>query len=112
YEEALGCDRDLRAHWERTGGWLQQWTSLRNLADLLRRRGWSEPALFLTCAADHAPEAPAAGDRTWPELPGAAAPLPEANADQVRRKAAAAGRQEVLRIARRAIDGALAAQPA
>lgn len=112
FAEALRGYRDLIDYWERTGGWLQQWTTLRNLANLLRSLGWPEPALFLTCAADHAPDAPAAGDRTWPELPGAAAPLPEAIADQVRRKAAAAGRQEVLRIARRAIDGALAARPA
>ena len=42
--------------WRRTGNWMQQWTTLRNLADLLVRLGQDEPAAILYGAA-------AGGDR-------------------------------------------------
>jgi hypothetical protein len=45
--------------WERTGGWTQQWTTLRNLADLLDRLGDHTTGARLRDAADAAPEAAA-----------------------------------------------------
>ena len=56
---ALVGYRDLIDYWERTGGWTQQWTTLRNLASLLDDLGDHETARFLWSAADHAPEAAA-----------------------------------------------------
>ena len=56
--EALDGYRDLVDYWARTGGWIQQWTTLRNLARLLHAIGDEETAVYLDAAADHAPDAP------------------------------------------------------
>ena len=49
---ALNGYRELIDHWERTGGWIQQWTTLRNLADLLDLLEDRSAAAFLRGAAD------------------------------------------------------------
>ncbi len=97
--EALAGYRDLLDYWERTGGWFQQWTTLRNLARLLHTLGDDETALLLDTAADHAPDASAVvygGESiTWD--------LPAERMSHVRTTAATAGRAQVLDIARSAI---------
>ncbi len=89
---ALAGYRSLIDYWERTGSWIQQWTTLRNLADLLETIGVGDAATFLRGAASLAPDAP------W--LPGTGS-APPPIAGQVRR-------DHVLAVARDAIARALA----
>ncbi|MFR9805352.1 BTAD domain-containing putative transcriptional regulator [Pseudonocardia sp. RS010] len=71
----------------RTGNWTHLWTTLRNLADLLRTLGDDRTAALIEAAADRAPDAPAvAGARPVPPPGG---PVPD--------------RTEVLRLAREAV---------
>jgi tetratricopeptide (TPR) repeat protein len=84
--EALTGYREVVDYFARTGNWTHQWTTLRNLADLLRRLGDERVAALLDAAADAAPDAPARE----------VAPPPCT--------AAVPGRAEVLDLARRAID--------
>jgi predicted ATPase/DNA-binding SARP family transcriptional activator len=56
--DALDGFRDLVGYWERTGGWVQQWTTLRNLASLLLALGDERTAVRLALAADAAPDSP------------------------------------------------------
>jgi tetratricopeptide (TPR) repeat protein len=97
--EALAGYRELLDYWERTGGWVQQWTTLRNLARLLHTLGDDETALLLDAAADHAPDASAVvygGESiTWD--------LPAERMSHIRTTAATAGRARVLDFARSAI---------
>ena len=58
-DDALRGYRDLIDYWDRSGNWTQQWVTLRNLAQLLRRLGDDEPAALLDAAAEQAPDAPA-----------------------------------------------------
>jgi predicted ATPase/DNA-binding SARP family transcriptional activator len=57
--EALTGYREVIDHWAASGNWTHQWTTLRNLADLLRDLGDPEPAILIDAAADQAPDAPA-----------------------------------------------------
>jgi hypothetical protein len=59
--EALVGYREVVDYFARTGNWTHQWTTLRNLADLLRRLGDEHTAAQLDAAADAAPDAPARG---------------------------------------------------
>ena len=59
YHRALLGYRELLDLWERTGAWTQQWTTLRNTADLLDRLGDPETGALLRQAAADAPEAAA-----------------------------------------------------
>ena len=73
----------------RTGYWTHQWTTLRNLANLLRRLGDVETAEVIEAAADVAPDAPArTGSTPADAVPAVRVP----------------GRAAVLDTARRAID--------
>ena len=92
--DALRGYRDVIDYFARTGNWTHLWTSLRNLAQLLRRLGDDEPAALIDAAADQAPDAPVLG------------PSPDAPAAPSRDHAAAraAGRAGVLDAARRAIE--------
>ena len=96
--EALDGYRDLVDYWERTGGWNQQWTTLRNLARLLGRLGDARTATLLDAAADRAPDAAPAGvDRPTHGLgPG--------ELEGITATAAQIGRGGVLAAARAAID--------
>jgi predicted ATPase/DNA-binding SARP family transcriptional activator len=104
--EALAGYRELIGYWERTGGWVQQWTTLRNLARLLGVLGDRATALRLVAAADAAPEAPPDGD------PGGAVDPGATTAGVALQGAEAAGmeRSTVLQLARRAIARHLAAE--
>ena len=57
--DALRGYRDVVDYFARTGNWTHLWTTVRNLADLLRRLGDDGPATILDVAADQAPDAPA-----------------------------------------------------
>jgi hypothetical protein len=65
-EDALRGYADVIGYFARTGNWTHLWTTLRNLAALLRRIGDDGPAAALDRAADHAPDAPAVQDRAAP----------------------------------------------
>jgi tetratricopeptide (TPR) repeat protein len=58
-DDALRGYREVTDYFARTGNWTHLWTTLRNLADLLRRLGDSETAAVINAAADRAPDAPA-----------------------------------------------------
>jgi predicted ATPase len=94
--DALHGYQQLIDRWERTGGWTQQWTTLRNLADLLERLGDAATARELRDAADAAPEAAAVG------------PTPAAGKSRRDGLHGVPDRQRVLDLARTAIDKALA----
>ena len=88
--EALSGYREVVDYWAVAGNWTHQWTTLRNLADLLRRLGDPEPAALIDTAAELAPDAPAVApspDTATPRPPG---PAPS--------------RMQVLDVARRAIE--------
>ena len=97
--EALAGYRDLIDHWQRIGAWTQQWTTLRNAADLFDQLGDHELASFLRDAADRAPEASLAGTTTG--RPQVTAPD---SAPRMAQGIDAHGREEVLDITRKAID--------
>jgi tetratricopeptide (TPR) repeat protein len=102
-DEALRGYRQLIDYWSRTGNWNHQWTTLRNLADLLRRLDAHESATLLDAAADQAPDAPALPGSRVAAQPGAtASPPPRPVPD----------RRQVLEIARRAISRHLAGHEA
>jgi predicted ATPase/DNA-binding SARP family transcriptional activator len=89
-DDALRGYRDVVDHFAHTGNWTHLWTTLRNLAELLRRLGDDDAATVLDAAADRAPDAPAV---TRPTDRGpAAADTP------------VVGRADVLTTARQAID--------
>ena len=50
---------DVIRYWARTGSWTQQWTTLRNVAELLAQCGRDADAALLLAAADADPDAPA-----------------------------------------------------
>jgi predicted ATPase/DNA-binding SARP family transcriptional activator len=89
--QALDGYRELIDRWERSSAWTQQWTTLRNLADLLDRLGEEASAEQLRAAADAAPEAAAVPDRPASPSTDGTPPL---------------GRDEALALAREAIDRA------
>ncbi|MGH3786419.1 MAG: ATP-binding protein, partial [Pseudonocardiaceae bacterium] len=92
-QHSLQGYREVIDYFARTGNWTHQWTTLRNLADLLRRIGDDEPAALLDAAADHAPDAPAVNRSPAAEPPRQAVPA-----------APIPSRATVLEVARRAID--------
>jgi predicted ATPase/class 3 adenylate cyclase len=97
--EALAGYRDLIDHWQRIGAWTQQWTTLRNAADLFDQLGDHELASFLRGTADRAPEASHSGTTTGRQQ--------VKDADSTPRMAQGIdvhGREEVLDITRKAID--------
>jgi hypothetical protein len=91
--DALRGFRDVVDYFARTGNWTHLWTTLRNLAHLLRSVGDPEPAALLDAAADQAPDAPALGIHPATAIPISRPPL---------------GRARVLEIARQAIERNLA----
>ena len=93
--EALSGYRDVIDYFARTGNWTHQWTTLRNLADLLRRLGDDRTAAVLETAAAQAPDAPAAPT----VVPAAQLPPPPDVPHEV-----PVGRAEVLDLARLAIE--------
>ena len=89
--DALRGYREVIDYFARTGNWTHLWTTLRNLANLLRRLDDHDTATLLDTAADHAPDAPAVEPHRMP--PPEPRPVP--------------GRAAVLTLARQAIDRCL-----
>jgi tetratricopeptide (TPR) repeat protein len=89
--EALAGYREVIDYFDRAGNWTHQWTTLRNLAGLLRRLGDDDTASLLQAAADVAPDAPA-DNRLGDAGPGEGG------------IAIHYSRSEILTLARRAID--------
>jgi hypothetical protein len=97
--EALAGYRVLIDHWQRIGAWTQQWTTLRNAADLFDMVGDDDVASFLRTAADEAPEATPAGATTARPR----GPAHDAEPQRLVAGGAACTREEVLDVAREAI---------
>jgi predicted ATPase/DNA-binding SARP family transcriptional activator len=93
--DALIGYREVIDYFAHTGNWTHQWTTLRNLARLLRQLGDHQPAAILDTAADQAPDAPALGPATTPAT---------SRATTTR----AISRTHTLHIARQAIENNLA----
>jgi predicted ATPase/DNA-binding SARP family transcriptional activator len=55
--EAAASYAALLRHWRRSGNWTQQWTTLRNVAELLARREVDEAAVVIAAAAETDPSA-------------------------------------------------------
>jgi hypothetical protein len=95
--ETLTGYRDLIDYWERTSAWIQQWTTLRNLARLLRALDDDATAFLLDAAARLAPDAPPVDEEPDP------ADLPAEDVAALRARAASLSRARVLEIARAAL---------
>ena len=62
YGEAITGYLDLLAHYERTGGWKYQWTTVQNIAALLDALGERDVAAVLRHATSRPPVHSASGD--------------------------------------------------
>jgi predicted ATPase/DNA-binding SARP family transcriptional activator len=62
YREATAGYLDLLEHYERTGGWKYQWTTLQNIADMLDRLDKRDVAAFLRDATSQPPSHARTGD--------------------------------------------------
>lgn len=113
--EALRGFAALIDRWRQGNNWTQQWTTLRNLVELLVRLGADEPAAVLHAAAT----APEAGGRSYgaeaARLHAAAATAYERLGPQRYESASERGRRlgahDVLRVATETIDGLRAELP-
>jgi hypothetical protein len=111
---ALPAFATLLRHWDRSGSWPQQWTTLRNLVELLVRLEADEPAVAIAGASEVATTAaPTYGvesDRLGKALETARRRL----GDQRFEAARSSGRQlparEVVELALSTIDGLLASE--
>jgi predicted ATPase/DNA-binding SARP family transcriptional activator len=99
--EALLGYRETIDYFARTGNWTHLWATLRNLADLLRRLGDTEPAAVLESSADRAPDAPAVARSVARSVTRAVALAEPSRASSAPSEPT---RTEVLDLARAAID--------
>ena len=106
--EALDGYQALIDYWARTGGWIQQWTTLRNLARLLHTIGDHETAVYLDAAANHAPDAPPIPEH--PNEPNTTN-LPADQMETIITNAATASRDDVIAVAHRALNHHRRPQP-
>ena len=106
--EALDGYQALIDYWAHTGGWIQQWTTLRNLAELLRTIGDHETATYLDAAANHAPDAPPITEP--PSEPNTTNLRPDQIAT-ITAEAATASRDDVIAVADRALNHHRQPQP-
>jgi hypothetical protein len=66
YREAITGYLDLLDHYERTGGWKYQWTTVQNIADMLDTLGEPRVADFLRDATSRPPIHPGSDDQDTP----------------------------------------------
>ncbi|MGH8983649.1 MAG: BTAD domain-containing putative transcriptional regulator [Acidimicrobiia bacterium] len=100
-DQALAGYREIIPYWERTGAWVQQWTTLRNLARLLAGLGDERAAVFLDAAADAAADAPPI---TTEDRGSTAVTLDASDVATITSAARTATRAQVLAVAHAAID--------
>jgi hypothetical protein len=62
HREAIAGYLNLLEHYERTGGWKFQWTTVQNIADLLDALGEPDVAAFLRQATSRPPIRSGSGD--------------------------------------------------
>ncbi len=109
-ERAVDGYRSLIELWKRTGNWLQQWTTLRNVARLLAELDDPESSALLLAAADRAPDASAVTGEDGERLDRLRRDLLDRLGDercaQVEARAAAASRSEIVEEALRALEHA------
>jgi hypothetical protein len=103
--DALLGYRSLIDYWQRTGAWTQQWTTLRNLADLFEQLGDQPLAAALRSAADEAPESSMLGSLTTATVANTVVPAVASNTTVT---APARTREEVLTLAHEGITRWLA----
>ncbi len=109
-ERAVDGYRSLIELWTRTGSWLQQWTTLRNVARLLAELDDPESSALLLAAADRAPDASAVTGEDGERLDRLRRDLLERLGDercaQVEARTAAAPRSEIAEEALLALERA------
>lgn len=108
HDEAAAGYRELLELFLRSGTWTHVWTTLRNAARVLLTEA-PATALLITCAAAHAPSAPALDEdaqAATDELEQAAsAALGDLEADRIRRRAQIVPRADVVRQTVAALGG-------
>lgn len=109
YDDALRGYAEVIDYWERAGNWIQVWTTLRNLAGLLRTLGDGEAALYLEAAAEHAPESAEVGTLAWASNDGEHAGISASRAAAVVASATTASPTDAVQVAREAIAARLKA---
>jgi tetratricopeptide (TPR) repeat protein len=63
--DTLNGYREVLEYWRHAGNWIQAWTTMRNLADVLADLDDTETARTLLAAADRDADAPAVGNSAW-----------------------------------------------
>jgi predicted ATPase/DNA-binding SARP family transcriptional activator len=115
-EEAAPAFADLLRHWRRSGNWAQQWTTLRNVAELLVRLGAEEAAVTIAAAADaHDSATPTFGpesDRLGQALAAARTRLGSARWEAARRRGERLTGEAVVELAHQALAAPAAHRPA
>ncbi len=100
---------DLLHHWRRSGNWTQQWTTLRNLAEMLVRLESYEPAVVIAAAAEAAaaatPTFGAESDRLRRALDTARSRLGEQALEAAQRRARQLTGHEVVDLALATLRG-------
>lgn len=108
---ALPGFRELVRHWRRTGSWTQQWTTLRNLTELLVRLQVDEPAVAILAAAEVGDTGGrsfgAEAERLEAALATARGRLGEAAFEAARTRGHAMSDTEVVELALSTLDGLL-----
>jgi predicted ATPase/DNA-binding SARP family transcriptional activator len=111
HEDALRTHRTLIEHWMRTGSWIQQWTTLRNVAEALALAGDHRTPVTLLTAASHAPAASAlsaeADERFHEVISECEDALTEPQISAITAHAVTATGPEIVTTALGAIDNAL-----
>ncbi|MDP9022561.1 MAG: AAA family ATPase [Actinomycetota bacterium] len=106
--QALPAFADLIRRWRRSGSWTQQWTTLRNLVELLVHLEADEPAVIIAAAAEvaetAAPTFGAESDRLRQALVTANERLGDGAFAAARQRGQALPDGEVIEVALRAAD--------
>jgi predicted ATPase/DNA-binding SARP family transcriptional activator len=99
---AVPAFADVIVRWQRSGNWAQQWTTLRNLAELLVVVGCDEPAAVIAASADEQTAAPTFGaesDRLGRALVTARERLGQAAFDAARDRGSRMDPEDVVELA-------------
>ncbi len=112
---ALPAFDDLLRHWRRSGNWTQQWTTLRNLVEVLVRAEADEVAVVIAAAAEvestAAPSFGSESDRLAESVASARRRLGEERFAAAVSRGRGLPRSEVVDVALEAIAGVAAGDP-